>query len=160
LVLLYPRSNVKQLRGGLPRGVTDALNLPGQQHQQQQQQPSQQLQSLADRNRSFSGALRQLQGLGDLLNLLESPQWGQCLCDLDGVSVVGALVVFVRNTDWQQLQQQRQIAPEQQQQQRQRGEHAIQVGAVCCSLDWVSYKLLLDAACHSSVCALQAHGSA
>jgi hypothetical protein len=125
----------------LPRGVTDALNMPGQQqqhqqHQQHQQQQNgfsntrqarQQLQSLADKNRSFSGALRQLQGLGDLLNLLESPQWGQCLCDLDSVSVIGALVAFVRNSDWQQLQQQRRAAT--QQQQWQRGEHAIQVGS-------------------------------
>jgi hypothetical protein len=124
----------------LPRGVTGAFNQQQQQQQQQQfdapatqelgQQQWQQ-QGLADKNRSFSGALRQLQGLEELLNLLESPQWGRCLCDLDGVSVVGALVVFVRSSDWQQLQQQSAGTQQQQQQRRQlqqRGERAIQVG--------------------------------
>jgi hypothetical protein len=97
---------------------------------------------LVDKNKSFSGALRQLQGLEGLLNLLESPQWGPCLCDLDGVSVVGALVVLVRSSEWQQLQRQQRSAGAQQQQQqvlRQRGENAVQVGggervlpASCC----------------------------
>lgn len=144
-----PCLTVKQLRGILPRGVTGTLNTPQQQLQQQQhcdtpvqQEPEHQLQlqqqqrrqqSLADKNRSFSGALRQLQGLGQLLQLLESPQWGPCLCDLDAVSVVGALAVLVRSSDWQQLQQQQQRGGTQKQQRewqelRQRGEHAMQVG--------------------------------
>jgi len=125
---------VVQLRGSLPRGAVDLQQLEQlqqqqpqedqQQHhqqlqqqsgdvQQQQQQQEQQAevagwsrQSVRDKNLSFSGALRNTKTLEELLELLQNPQWGLRLCDLDGVSVVGALVWLVKSTEWQQLQQQ------------------------------------------------------
>jgi hypothetical protein len=78
---------------------------------------------------SFSGALRQVQGVAALLQLLHNPQWGQALRDLDGVSVVGALVWLSKSSEWAQLQQHGSVG-EQQWALRETGDAAIQVRAV------------------------------
>lgn len=122
-----------QLRGSLPRGAVSLQQQP-QDHQQQQQQDPQQeqgprheqqqqqrapfLQSLTDINMSFSGALRQTKTLAELLYLLRNRKWGRGFSDLDGVSVVGALVWLVRSDEWQQLQQEGSVGQEQWQAQR------------------------------------------
>ena len=85
-----------------------------QQHQQQQRRrPYLQQQSLRDKNLSFSGALRGTKTLSDMLQLLENPQWGDALGDLDAVSVVGALVWLVKSSEWQQLQQEGSVGQQQ-----------------------------------------------
>lgn len=57
----------------------------------------------------FSKSLKHLQDLSHWLDLLQggssSCSWGVGLCDLDGVSVVGALVWLVKSSEWQQGQQ-------------------------------------------------------
>jgi hypothetical protein len=67
---------------------------------------------------SFSGALRQTKTLAGLIHLLRNRQWGQGFSDLDGVSVVGALVWLVKSAEWQQLQQEGSVGQEQWQAQR------------------------------------------
>lgn len=112
---------VLQLRGSLPRGVVstrqqqqqhtsnlqqqDAQHQHQQDPQQQQQEARYSQQSLRDKNMSFSGALRKSKTLDDMSFLLSNHQWGPGFSDLDGVSVVGALVWLVKSDEWQQLQQ-------------------------------------------------------
>jgi hypothetical protein len=74
---------------------------------------------------SFSGALRQAKTLAALLELLHNPQWGAGLCDLDAVSVVGALVSLSKSDEWQQLQRQGSVG-QQQWRLQQQGEALIQ----------------------------------
>jgi hypothetical protein len=62
---------------------------------------------------SFSGALRHTKTLADLIHLLRNRQWGPGFSDLDGVSVVGALVWLVKSDEWQQLQQEGSVGQEQ-----------------------------------------------
>lgn len=84
-----------------------------QQDQYRQQHETASRQSLRDKNLSFSGALRHTKTLESMLELLQNPQWGPGLSDLDGVSVVGALVWLVKSSDWQQLQQQGSVGQQQ-----------------------------------------------
>lgn len=84
-----------------------------QHHQHEQQQVRRPQQSLRDKNLSFSGALRSTKTLPDLIYLLRNRQWGRGFSDLDGVSVVGALVWLVKSPEWQQLQQEGSVGQEQ-----------------------------------------------